>query len=370
MQTEAAISREGAPAPVIETVELAAPRADEIMVRIVATGICHTDLGCHSGRGRPVPRPIVLGHEGAGVVEEVGAAVTDVAVGDHVVLSGVSCGHCASCADNRPTYCHDAIRLCFGGARADGTTPLRQNGETLHGAFFGQSSFARHVVAPARSAVVVAKDLPLHLLGPLGCGVITGAGAVIETFRLRPGQSIAVFGAGGVGLSAVMAARLSGAACVAAVDLNPDRLELARELGATHVVQAGQGADVSTALRAIRPDGYDFSLAATFVPEVYTQAIAALGMEGVCGFVTVPRGDWAPDIGRLLGGGRSLKGILGGGAAPRLFLPVLIEAWRQGRFPFDRMIRTYPFERIADAFADAASGATIKPVLLMEETRT
>lgn len=367
MRTEAAISRAGAPAPEIEPVELAPPRADEILVRIVATGICHTDLGCHSGKGRPVPRPIVLGHEGAGVVEAVGAAVTDVAAGDHVVLSGVSCGHCPQCAGNRPTYCRDAIRLCFGGARADGTSPLSQEGAHLHGAFFGQSSFARHVVAQARSAVVVPKDLPLHLMGPLGCGIITGAGAVIETFRMRPGQSIAVFGAGGVGLSAIMAARLSGAASIAAIDLNPARLDLARELGATDIAQAGEGADVSAALRSLRPEGFDFSLNTTFVPEVYDQAVAALGMEGVCGFVTAPRGPWSPNVVQLLGGGRSLRGILGGGASPRLFLPVLIEAWRQGRFPFDRMIRTYPFARIADAFADAASGAAIKPVLLMED---
>jgi aryl-alcohol dehydrogenase len=366
VKTRAAISREGAPAPIIESVELEAPRADEILVRIVATGICHTDLGCHSGKGRPTPKPIVLGHEGAGVVEQVGAAVTDIVIGDHVVLSGVSCGHCESCQNNRPTYCRDAIGLCFGGARAVGTSPLTQDGAHVHGSFFGQSSFASHVVAPARSAVRVPKDVPLHLMGPLGCGVITGAGAVIETFRVRPGQSIVVFGVGGVGLSAIMAARLSGAAQIVAVDLNPARLQLARELGATHAVQAGQG-DVLEALRSIRPEGFNFSLNTTFVPEVYDQALGALGMEGVCGFVTAPRGPWSPNILQLLSGGRRLQGILGGGAAPRLFIPLLIEAWRQGRFPFDRMIKTYAFEDIAQAFADTASGAAIKPVLVMEK---
>lgn len=366
MRTEAAISREGAPAPAIEPVELAAPRADEILVRIVATGICHTDLGCHSGKGRPVPRPIVLGHEGAGVVEQVGAAVTDVAVGDPVVLSGVSCGRCESCANNRPTYCRDAIRLCFGGARADGSSPLSQNGAHLHGAFFGQSSFARHVVAQARSAVVLPKDVPLHLMGPLGCGVITGAGAVLEAFRLRPGKSIAVFGAGGVGLSAVMAARIAGAGVIAAVDINPERLALALELGATHTVLAGQG-DVDTVLREIRAEGFDYALIATYVPETYEQALNALGMEGVCGFITMPRGPYAPDMLKLLSGGRTLKGILGGDAAPRLFIPVLIDFWRQGRFPFDRMIKTYEFAYIGEAFADFAAGKVIKPVLLMEE---
>ncbi len=365
MRTEAAISRDGAPAPVIEPVDLADPRPGEILVRIAATGICHTDLGCHSGRGMPVPKPVVLGHEGAGVVETVGEGVSDLAPGDHVVLSGASCGECASCRANRPTYCRQAIRLCFGGARADGTTPLSQDGDSLHGAFFGQSSFARHVIAPARSAVKIPADMPLHLAAPLGCGVITGAGAVIEAFGLRPGQSIAVFGAGGVGLSAVMAAHLSGAGAIAVVDLKNDRLALAKELGATDAVPAGDGA--ADALAAIRPQGFDYVLNTTFVPQVFDQALAVLAPEGTCGFVTAPRGDWSPDMLRLLSGGRKLKGILGGDAAPRSFLPLIVEAWRQGRFPLERLVRAYPFERIADAFADFAAGAAIKPVLLMEK---
>lgn len=365
MRIAAAVSREGAPHPVIEEVELEEPRADEIRVRVVASGICHTDLRCHSGAGMPVPKPIVLGHEGAGVVEQVGAHVTDLAPGDRVVLSGVSCGHCAKCLANRPTYCADSVRLSFGGARADGSSPLSQNGERINGPFFGQSSFASRAVAPARSAVKVPDDVPLELMGPLGCGVITGAGTVIEAFELRPGQSLVVFGAGGVGLSAVMAAKLAGAGRVAAVDVNPERLALARELGADETVDAGSD-DVVGALRAIAPEGYDFAFNTTNIPDVYAQALASLAVEGTMGFVTMPKGPWAPELQTIFHGGRKLKGILGGDAAPRLFLPMLMAQWRAGRFPFDRLVKRYAFEDIATAFDDVRAGATIKPILMME----
>jgi aryl-alcohol dehydrogenase len=366
MRTEAAVSREGAPAPAIEEVELEAPQADEVLVRIVASGICHTDVRSHSGAGMPVPKPIVLGHEGAGVVERVGALVTDLAPGDHVVLSGVSCGACPKCRANRPTYCRDAIRLSFGGARADGSSPLSRDGQRIHGPFFGQSSFARHAVAPARSAVKVPRDVPLATLGPLGCGVITGAGAVIEAFKLRPGQSIVVFGAGWVGLSAVMAARMAGAGRIAVVDVNGGRLTLALELGADEAFDA-DGGDPVAALRKSAPDGFDFALNTTNVPEVYAQALACLAVEGTMAFVTMPKGGWTPELATLFHGGRKLRGILGGDAAPQTFIPMLIEQHRRGAFPFDRLQTSYPFESIATAFGDVQGGRAVKPVLLMDE---
>ena len=364
MKIAAAVSRDGTPAPRIEQVELEAPHADEVRVRIVATGICHTDLNCHSGRGVPVPKPIVLGHEGAGVVEAVGAGVLSLKPGDHVVLSGGSCGTCPSCRAARPTYCYDAMRLAFGAQRVDGRSPLSQNGERIGGAFFAQSSFATHAIVPERSAVKVAADVPLHLLGPLGCGIITGAGAVIEAFRLRPGQSIAVFGVGSVGLAAVMAARLAGAARIVAIDLDPRRLELARQLGATDVVVSG--ADLQGALRDIRPDGFDFSFNTTMAPALFEAANACLGMEGTAGYVTRPAGEWTPNVAFMLAGGRKMQGILGGSAAPQLFIPMLIDYWRQDRFPFDRLVQTFAFDDIATAWAACHAGEAIKPVLMME----
>jgi aryl-alcohol dehydrogenase len=366
MKTEAAVSREGAPAPVIEEVELESPRAGEVLVRIVASGICHTDVRSHSGAGMPVPKPIVLGHEGAGVVERVGDGVVELAPGDHVVLSGVSCGACPKCRANRPTYCRDAIRLSFGGARADGSSPLSRAGARIHGPFFGQSSFARHAVAPARSAVKVPRDMPLATLGPLGCGVITGAGAVIEAFKLKPGQSIVVFGAGGVGLSAVMAARMAGAGRIAVVDVNGGRLTLALELGADETFDA-DGGDPVAALREASPDGYDFAFNTTNIPGVYSQALASLALEGTMAFVTMPKGGWTPELATLFHGGRKLKGILGGDANPQSFIPMLIEQNRRGAFPFERLQTSYPFAKIADAFADVAAGRSIKPVLHMDE---
>jgi len=361
VKIQAAVSYAGESHPRIEELDLEDPHPDEVRVRIVATGICHTDLACHAGQGVPTPRPIVLGHEGAGIVEALGAGVRGLAVGDHVALSGASCGLCPNCRAARPTYCRDTMKLSFGGARADGSSPLSRRGVPLAGSFFAQSSFASHAVVPERSAVKVPSDVPLHLLGPLGCGIITGAGSVLEAFRLRPGQSLVVFGVGSVGMAAIMAARLAGASRIAAVDVSGQRLDFARALGATDTLGSNDG--TRGALRELEPHGFDFSFNTTSAPAVYTLATECLANEGTAGFVTRPRGNWAPDVASLLAGGRRLQGILGGSAAPQRYIPLLIDYWRQGRFPFDRLNAEYPFARIGDAWADCASGTVFKPVL-------
>ena len=362
VKIQAAVSRQGLAHPRIEQLDLEDPRSDEVRVRIVATGICHTDLHCHSGRGMPVPKPIVLGHEGAGVVEALGSGVRGLSVGDAVVLSGGSCGLCPSCRAARPTYCRETMRLSFGGMRLDGSSPLSQNGERIAGPFFAQSSFATHVLVPERSAVKVPQDVPLHLLGPLGCGIITGAGSVIEAFKLRPGQSIVVFGVGSVGLAAIMAARLAGASRIVAVDVAAERLELARTLGATDALASDER--TSGALREIEPFGFNYSFNTTAAPAVYSMATDCLANEGTAGFVTRPQGEWTLNVGALLAGGRKLQGILGGSAAPQIFIPLLIDYWRQGRFPFDKLVAEFSFEKIGEAWEACASGAVLKPVLL------
>jgi aryl-alcohol dehydrogenase len=358
MNVVAAVSRREEEPPQLEELELEEPRPDEVLVRIVACGICHTDLRVHS-RLSESPKPIVLGHEGAGVVEQVGAGVESLAPGDHVVLCANSCGTCPTCLANLPTYCVEVLARNFGGSRPDGTTPLSANGNAIHGRFFGQSSFATHALVDARSAIRVADDLPLEVLAGLGCGVLTGAASVVNVLGMRPGSSIAVFGSGAVGLAAVMAARVAGAARIVAIDVLAHRLELAEELGATEVVDATKDDPVAAIGRV------DHSLNTTNVADVFTQAVQVLGPRGVACFVTPPASAWAPDMRALLVGGRSVRGTLGGDAVPWLFVPTLIELYRQGRFPFDRLIRFYPFEEIGQAFHDSEAGNTIKPVLQM-----
>jgi aryl-alcohol dehydrogenase len=353
----AAVSRREDGAPELEELELEEPRAGEVLVRLAATGICHTDLHVHSTRFMS-PKPIVLGHEGAGVVERVGEGVDAVFPGDHVILCASSCGACPSCRANAPTYCADGMQRNFGGARPDGSTPLSTGGEPVHARFFGQSSFATYAVADARSAVPVPAELPLELLAALPCGVLTGAGSVVHALRVRPGSSITVFGAGAVGLSAVMAARVVGAARIVAVDVLAHRLELARELGATEVVDASRG-------EAVDPPNVDYTLNTTTVGTVFTQALEALAPLGVACFVATPEPGWAPDMFAMLSGGRTLRGTIGGDAVPWLFVPTLLEWHRQGRFPFDRLIRQYAFDEIGRAFHDSERGDTIKPVLRM-----
>ena len=222
MKVKAAVARAKSAPLTIETLDLEEPRAGEILVRLIAAGICHTDLAMRD-QVFPVPQPIVLGHEGAGIVERVGSDVTKVVAGDHVVMTYNSCGRCPSCLEHEPTYCHDFFSYNFAAQRPDGSTALSQDGQPIHSHFFGQSSFATYALCLERNVVKVPHDAPLELLGPLACGVQTGAGAVINALRVGAGRSIAVFGTGSVGLSAIIAARLVGAAVIIGVDLN-DRI--------------------------------------------------------------------------------------------------------------------------------------------------
>lgn len=363
MKITAAVSYENEAAPRLETVDLDEPGIGEMRVRIVATGICHTDLHFHGAFGSMfAPKPMVLGHEGAGVVEAIGAGIRGFEVGDHVVLSGSSCGHCPSCHASR-NYCVDMIKLNFAGMRADGTSPISRDGERLSGSFFGQSSFASHAVVSERTAVKVPRDVPLHLLGPLSCGMITGAGSVLEALNVRPGQSIVVFGIGGVGMAAIMAARLAGASSIVAVDIDERRLDVALSLGASDALLSN--AQTVDGLRKLRPAGFNFSFITVQAQQVFDAATACLATEGTAGFVIEPKEPWSPDMFGLLTGGRKLQGIIGGNAKPKIFIPMLIEFWRQGRFPFDRLITEFRFDQIGEAWEQFQQGQVIKPVLRM-----
>lgn len=344
--------------------ELEEPRADEVLVRVVATGVCHTDLIVRD-QWYPVPLPAVLGHEGAGVVERVGESVTRVEPGDNVVLTFNSCGACASCITGRPAYCVELFGRNFGAARPDGSVGLRDGEREIHSHFFGQSSFGTYALAAERSVVKVGADAPLERLGPLGCGIQTGAGGVLNALRPEAGSSIAVFGAGAVGMSAIMAAGVAGCTTIVAVDIKPNRLELARELGATHVIDAA----TSDAVEEVRriTGGVQYTLETTAVPSVFRQAVDALGPLGVCGLIgAAPLGTEASfDMNDILIPGKTIRGIIEGDSVPEIFIPRLIELNAQGRFPFERLIQFYDPDEINRASEDAESGKTLKPVLRM-----
>lgn len=367
MQVQAAVLHAPQSPLALETLTLEAPRDDEIRVRLVATGVCHTDIAMLN-RPFPVPQPIVLGHEGAGIVESVGRAVRKVKPGDRVVMSYNFCGQCPSCQDHATSYCHDFAGTNFVGLRQDGSAALSLGQAPVRHNFFGQSSFATHCLCTEKNVVRVPDEVPdaaFELMGPLGCGIQTGAGAVINVLRPRLGQSLVVFGAGAVGLAGLMAARAIGVRTLIAVDKVPARLALARELGATHTIDVSQVADVPTEVRRLTGHGADFSLDTTGLPAVTRQALGSLGPRGMCGFVggAAVGAELAVDVRDMMLLGKSLRGIVEGDANADVFIPTLIQMHLQGRFPLEKLTRIYPFEAINDAIADAKSGATVKPIL-------
>ncbi len=337
----------------LESLEMEGPRDDEVLVRIVATGICHTDIA-YCDDWDEADGPLVLGHEGGGVVEQVGKLVKGVKRGDHVVLSYQSCGRCRQCLRGRPTVCRRFYEANFGFKRLDGSNALWRSG--VRGHFFGQSSFATHSLATERNLVKVSKDLSLDILSPLGCGIQTGAGTVMNTLQVSKGASIAIFGTGAVGLAAVMAARIVGANPIIGVDRNPMRLKLALEMGATHVIDNCH-ADVVSGISDIAGNGVDYVLEITGNPDMLQHAIDVLKPKGTVALFT---GESGPDS---LPGGRKTVSVVEGDAVPQLFIPKLISLYREGLFPFDRLIKFYRFREINRAIADSRRGDTIKPVL-------
>ncbi|WP_211340838.1 NAD(P)-dependent alcohol dehydrogenase [Xylanimonas allomyrinae] len=348
----------------VTELELDECRPDELRVRMVASGVCHTDAIVRD-QWYPTPLPAVLGHEGSGVVEAVGADVTGFSPGDRVVLAPASCGACTQCIAGHPQYCEQFYAYNFGGSRPDGSTQFTDDGVAVSSNFFGQSSFSQYVNVKARNAVTVSDTVPLELLGPLGCGIMTGAGSVLNVLRPGAGDSIAIFGTGAVGMAAMLAAVAAGATTVVMVDIVQSRLDLALQLGATHVVNSTE-ADPVERIKEITGGGARYALDTTGVPAVFAQMTRSLALLGVGGLVgAAPLGTDAPfDIGTLLTSGITIKMIVEGDSIPREFIPRLISLYEAGKFPFDKLVTTYEFADINRAFADSESGATIKPVLL------
>jgi aryl-alcohol dehydrogenase len=362
--TRAAVVESGGAPFTLSDVQLDEPGPREAVVRMVATGLCHTDLGVASG-GLPFPLPGVLGHEGAGVVEAVGSEVTGVAPGDHVVLSFTSCGDCRNCRGGHPAYCATWLPLnLIGGRRADGSSTISRDGEPLGGHFFGQSSFAERALVDERSLVKVDPDVPLESIAPLGCGVQTGVGAVWNVLKPVTGSTVVVLGAGAVGLSAVMAAALTPATNIVAVDRVGERLSLARELGATHTVNAAE-ADLAEALAEITGgQGADGIVETTGNVGVLRQGVDALAARGTLVIVGAPAfgTEVALDVNGMLGG-KQVVGLTLGDAETQTFIPALVRLVKEGRLPLHRLISTYPFADIDQAVRDMGAGKAIKPVL-------
>ena len=356
MEIEAAVIRGSNEAFEFESLELAEVSADQILVKIVAVGLCHTDLTCRD-QAYPVPLPMVFGHEGAGIVEKVGKNVTKVEPGDHVVLTFYTCGHCEACLNGEPARCEAAFEPNFLGRAVDGSCTIHDHaGGEIGSSFFGQSSFASYSLSYERNTVKVPKDVPLELLGPLGCGVQTGAGSA--------GSAIAVFGAGAVGLSAVMGAVVANCTTIIAVDVKENRLSLAKELGATHVINAAELDPVEEIKRITGGAGISYVLETSGVPDVLVQAINCSKPGGEIGIVGSPAlGVTIPvDVSFMLDN-RTLRGIIQGHSNFDIFIPRLIELYKQGKFPFDKLVTFYDFDQINQAAEDSEKGKTLKAVL-------
>ncbi len=368
MQFTAAILRDGSPRMTIETVSLKELRANEVLVRLSATGVCHSDVAVRDG-AFPIPRPVVLGHEGSGIVERVGSGVRKVKVGDNVVLSYLACGVCSTCKSAEPAYCGQFGALNISGLRADGSSALEQNGAPVGGHFFGQSSFANYSVANEWNCVKVRPDAPLALLGPLGCGVQTGAGAVMNALRPRPGTSLVVAGAGGVGLSAAMAARVEGCTKVIVVEPNAARRRLALDVGATHVIDPAAVTDLTAAIVDMTDGGVNYAVETSGKPQVASQLISALATRGEMALiafygigVNIPL-----DVLSCIGKGLKVRGVTEGDSVPDEFIPRLVDLHMNGRLPLDKLVKYYDLSGVNQALDDQHSGTTIKPILKMKQ---
>ncbi|OAP55114.1 aryl-alcohol dehydrogenase [Fonsecaea erecta] len=358
------------------SVELDEVRPHEVLVDIKATGICHTDIAVQQGK-LPMRLPGILGHEGAGVVRMVGSEVKDVQPGDHVVLSYNSCGTCRSCKGEKPYQCDNAESMNFGGSRPDGSQTVTSDSETIRTCFFGQSSFCSPAIVQEASCVKVDKSLPLKVICALGCGFQTGTGAVYNVVdpQQRNIRHIAIFGVGAVGCAAIMAAShlaTSSSAAPAfeiiAIDINDSRLELAKELGATRVINSRQGTAREAIMEITNNEGLDAAVDCTGVLAVINEMIALVGPGGIA--VSVggpPPGIKASvDVFGMIIKSKTYSGCHQGNAFSKTYIPWLADLYARGQFPLQKLQKTYRAEEINQACQDMLDGKVLKPVLLWD----
>jgi len=362
MRTTVAVVNEQGGEFVLDQVELEGPRADEVLVRIVATGLCHTDITM-KGFLPPEMFPNVFGHEGAGVVEQVGAGVTGIAVGDHVVLSFRSCRSCRACAAGHVGYCESSLVMNYMGMRLDGSTTYTRGDAPVFGSFFGQSSLSQHAIAYADNCVVVDKSLDLTRLAPYGCGFQTGAGTVLNVLQPEPEDSLVVYGVGAVGLAALAAARQAGAGTLVAVDPLAGRREIAVRYGAVAVDPSGE-ASVVDRVRELTGGGASYAIDTTAIPAVVKQAQQSLASRGTLVALGLGAEEYPIDAIDLLQNGKIVRSSVEGDADPLEMVPRLIAMNAAGQFDVDNLITTYPFAEINTAVEEVLAGKVVKPVLV------
>jgi aryl-alcohol dehydrogenase len=364
MQVEAAVCYEKHAPFQIKKLEMKDPGPGNVLVKLVASGLCHTDISARDG-AVPAATPGVFGHEGCGIVEAVGADVTKVAEGDHVVLTFAFCGACDPCASGHPAYCDQCVPLNFTDARSGGPGTFYEGDKEIHGHFFGQSSFASYAIAEPNNVVKVRKDAPLELLGVLGCGIQTGAGTVMNVLKARPGDSFVVLGVGPVGLASILGARVCGCTTIIAVDILESRLQMAKDLGATHTINASSASGLVEQIHKIVPHGVNFALDTSGWAQNCKAGLNALSTSGKLAFLGVPRNDKPieADMFQMLLKGQSMMGVVQGDSVPQIFIPLMIDLYMSGMFPFDRMITKYKFHQINEAIEDQKNGKVAKVVL-------
>lgn len=351
----------------MEELTLGEPYPDEVVVKMVATGICHSDEAIRVGDAA-YPMPGVLGHEGAGIIEKVGSAVKNFTVGDQVVMAYNSCGTCPSCRTGHPSSCNDWLELNFGSPRSDGSHTFHKQDGTPVANFFTQSSFSTYTVTNEMNLIKVDPEADLRLIGPLGCGLLTGFGTIVNSLKPEITSSIAIFGTGAVGLGALMTAKLEGCSQIIAIDIHDSRLEMAKKLGATHTINS-KDEDLKERIDEItNGEGVNYTIDTTGVSSVMKSALEILTIGGSFAPLAVTPNmlEFSPFT-ELTLMNRKLVGVLMGDEVPQLGIPKLIQFHKAGKFPFNELVRFYKFDEINEASEDSNSGKVIKPILIIDE---
>ncbi|MBU2703334.1 aryl-alcohol dehydrogenase [Sporomusaceae bacterium BoRhaA] len=365
MKIEAAVVFEKGQLFQIKELQLDAPKLNEVLVKVIACGVCHTDEVARQ-QIIPVFLPAVFGHEGCGVIESVGPGVTNFKKGDRVGLSYGYCGTCEACRSGHPYGCEENRHLNFSGRQFDGTKRIHYNGKEVS-SFFGQGVFATYAVVHVNNLILVPDGVDLAMVGPMGCGIQTGAGAVLNYLKPDPASSIIITGCGPVGLSAVMAAKIAGCTTIIACDIVDSRLEMAKELGATHTINSKNVESVVDEVKKLTRSGTNYAIDCTGIGTCLRQSLNCTRSLGTCVVLGATQELTIHVENELMGAGKKLVGLVEGCSIPQIFIPKLLEYYKNNKFPFDKLITYYDFKDINQAFEDTHKGKVIKAILKMKD---